>query len=212
MLKEDLNVDICKHNSCFNLPMLEPAVLDKYPQKDYVDFPFPSLLADFCFPSGLKMCLCQNRLDENAEGAEERDFLFVLKNSDCVHFYISVLQFYETMTLSEFEERFDVRLLFDCTEDSLDIDFALRSPNPLEPVVPFVRALDLDATCFEEASRIASDPRVQEKFKSRYLIHVPKSISLLSRNKVHDSARQVLRSLLHAEQDAHKRSISVPKG
>ena len=93
----------CGHNPCSKLKSLKPEILMRYPLEDSDEIEINNNASTLCFPSGIKLCHCEN---ENKPNKME-DYLTLITNKKGERLYIMTYHFYLRVNKKDFDQKYE---------------------------------------------------------------------------------------------------------
>ena len=169
--KSELFPAPCSHHNCSILKSMKPEIIMKYPLKDTEEVEITNMAATLCFPSGIKLCHCENELRPN----KMKDYLTLLTNRQGDRLYIMTYHFYLRMKTEEFYKKYE----------KYPLKYKLCELNDKLKNVNF-QNIDKDTyNAFEEM-------KICKEFEFRPFVYIPYCLALISKYPYVDQMKETI--------------------
>ena len=150
----------CFHQNCSVLKSMKPEIIMKYPLKDTEEVEITNMAATLCFPSGIKLCHCEDEIRPN----KMNDYLTLLTNRKGDRLYIMTYHFFLRMKKEEFDKKYE----------KYPLKLKLLELNDKIKNINFQKIDDNTYNAFEEL-------KVCKEFEFRSYVYIPYCLALISK-------------------------------
>ena len=150
----------CMHKSCSILKSMQPEILMRYPLEDTEDVEINNLSATMCFPTGIKICYCEQ--EKRPEKMD--DYLTLMTNRKGDRLFIMTYHFYVKMNKSEFDKK----------SKNNALELKLKKCDEL------IKTIDLQEID-ENTYHFFEELKICKEFEYRNHIYIPYCLALISK-------------------------------
>ena len=150
----------CEHKSCSIFKSLKPEIIMRYPLKDTDLLKISNFSSGMCFPSGIKLCYCEN---ENKPKKME-DFMNIMTNDKGERYYIMTYHFYLRMEKKEFDQK--------CEQYPLKLKL-----KEMDEKIKGINYKKMDENTFNFFEEL----KICKEFEYRNNVYIPYCLALISK-------------------------------